>query len=377
MTRECQSRVHTVGRRDFIKGLSAACGGLLLGGPGLAAREDTKPPRKRNVPLGFDNFSIRALGWKAPRLLDYAASQGVDSVLFSDLDVYEKHDAAYLREIKAKADDLGIRIHAGTGGICPTSRRVNKKFGTPEEHLKLTLRIARALGSPVARCYLGGRDDREGPGGIYRHIKSTVEVCRKVRAQALESGVKIAVENHAGDMQAWELVTLIEEAGKEYVGATVDSGNAAWTLEDPVRNLEILAPYVVSSGIRDSMVWESEEGATVQWTAMGEGCVDLETYVTTFEKLCPGVPLQLEIISGSRRVFPYLRREFWKPFPRARAADFAAFVRLAKRGKPATAYRRPRGADAREITRRYQQVELEKSIKYSREVLGVTGRTSG
>ena len=29
----------------------------------------------------------------------------------------------------------------------------------------------------------------------------------------MEAGVKIAVENHAGDMQAWELVTLIEEAG--------------------------------------------------------------------------------------------------------------------------------------------------------------------
>ena len=27
--------------------------------------------------LGFDNFSIRALGWKAPALIDYAAEQKV------------------------------------------------------------------------------------------------------------------------------------------------------------------------------------------------------------------------------------------------------------------------------------------------------------
>jgi hypothetical protein len=44
--------------------------------------------------LGFDNYSIRALGWKAPRLLDYAASLGVDTVLFSDLDVYENFSDA-------------------------------------------------------------------------------------------------------------------------------------------------------------------------------------------------------------------------------------------------------------------------------------------
>ena len=71
--------------------------------------------------LGFDNYSIRALGWKAPQLLDHAASLGVDTVLFSDLDVYENFSDAYLREVRAKAKDLGIEIQAGTGGICRKS----------------------------------------------------------------------------------------------------------------------------------------------------------------------------------------------------------------------------------------------------------------
>ena len=51
------------------------------------------------------------------------------------------------------------------------------------------------------------------------------------------------MENHAGDMQAWELVNLIEAAGPDFVGATMDPGNATWTMEDPMVNLELLGPY--------------------------------------------------------------------------------------------------------------------------------------
>ena len=46
--------------------------------------------------LGFDNYSIRALDWKAPQLLDYAASLRLDTVLFSDLDVYESFSDGYV-----------------------------------------------------------------------------------------------------------------------------------------------------------------------------------------------------------------------------------------------------------------------------------------
>src|SRR5690242_1826948 len=112
-------------------------------------------PMAPRLKLGFDNYSIRALGWKAPRLLEYAASLKLDTVLFSDLDVYERFSEDYLRGIKAKAGDLGIEIQAGTGGIDKTSGFWNGKWGPPEKLLSTTIRVARILGSRVARCYLG------------------------------------------------------------------------------------------------------------------------------------------------------------------------------------------------------------------------------
>ena len=303
------------------------------------------------------------MGWKAQRLLEYAAEQKVDAILFSDLDVFDSFKEGYLKDVRNRAGDLGIEVQVGTGGICPTSSKFDDRWGTAEELLVLTIQVAQALGSGAARCYLGHMKDRVSDGGIGARIEDTVAVCKKVRSRALDAGVKIAVENHAGDMQAWELATLIEAAGPEYVAATIDSGNATWTLEDPLQNLEILGKYAVSSGIRDSMVWEYGDGAKVAWTAMGEGCVDLKRYMERWAELCPEVPVQLEIISGFSRPFAYLTEKFWEPYQKVRAPEFAKFVALAKKGREI-----PGGKSGE---KEYQLAELERSIKYSKEVLGL------
>ncbi|MGI9174671.1 MAG: sugar phosphate isomerase/epimerase family protein [Rhodothermales bacterium] len=363
-------------RRQFLH-LSALAGSALTWGHPLFGETLLdeqllgKRPSRRNLKLGFDNFSIRAMGWKAPQLLDYAAEQGVDAILFSDLDVYEDLSDAYLQGIKAQADQLGIEIHAGTGSICPTSAAFNDKWGTAEEHLALTIRVAGALGSPVARCYLGTMEDRKGDGGIERHMQSTADVCRALRSQALDAGVTIAIENHAGDMQAGELVTLIEDAGKDYVGATLDSGNATWTLESPMHNLEVLGPYAASSGIRDSMVWTVDDGARVQWTAVGDGLTDWEAYFDRFAALCPDVPVHLEIISGFSRPFPYLTEAFWNGYEKVPAPVFAGFVRLAEQGHALDPFSAD-AADPETAQQTYQQSELERSLQYCKDVLGLS-----
>ena len=328
-------------------------------------------PTRRNIKLGFDNFSIRALGWKAPELLTYAHSLNVDTVLFSDLDVYESHDAGYLKDIKAMGDDLGIEIQAGTGGICPSSTAFNDKYGNAEEHLDLAIRVSSAVGSGVVRCYMGRSQDRATEGGLEARMEDTIRVLKAVRPQAMDAGVTIAVENHAGDMQAWQLVELIEKAGPEFVGATLDSGNATWTLEDPYTNLKILAPFAVSTGIRDSMLWRNEDGVSVQWTAMGEGLTDWNSYMDHYMQVCPDTPVQLEIISGFAFPFPVNREEFWDNYKDIRAMEYSKWLELADRGYSMPAFSPAEGEDRQKATQQYQMAELERSLRYCKEVLGL------
>ena len=351
-------------RRQFIKTVSVTGAAVSVAGALLAQNDKNSAPKLK---LGFDNFSIRALNFKASALLDYAANVRLDSILISDLDAYESLETKYLQGIRAQAEKSGIQIHAGTWSICPTSKFFKNKWGTAEEHLALGIRVAKDLGSPVLRCILGMGDDRKSAGGIEARIADTVKVCQSCRTRAVDAGIKIAIENHAGDMQAWELVSLIEAAGKDFVGATLDSGNATWTMEDPLKSLEVLGPFVLSTGIRDSMVWEFNEGAKVQWTAMGEGLVDWKKYFERFATLCPNVPVNLEIISGFSRPSAYLKKEFWTEWPKARASDLAAFVAMAKQGKSLESHKSANPDEEKA----YQKSELKRSLTYCKNTLGL------
>jgi hypothetical protein len=100
---------------------------------------------------------------------------------------------------------------------------------------------------------------------------------------------------------------------------------------------------------------------------MGEGNVDWKAYFDRFQKLCPGVPVHIETISGFPREVSYLKKDFWKAYPKARARDLARFVALAKTGKAIPPHRSPDDKAEQE----YQKGEIERSLRYCREQLGL------
>ena len=356
-------------RREFLT-LSAAvavsAAGMLNDLFAAEVPAPTTPVRNRGLKLGIDNFAVRALKWKAPQLIDYAAKLKTDSLFITDLDAFESRDDAYLGDLRKKAADLGIQLQLGSWSICPTSKSFKNTWGTAEEHGALTMRMAKALGSPVARFILGAGHDRSTPGGIHARIADTVAVCKALKGRYEEYGVKIAIENHAGDMQSNELVELIEAAGKDHVGANMDIGNGVWTMEDPMTTLTNLGPYTLTTSLRDSMIWESPKGATVQWVPMGDGVIPLPTFFDRFEKICPGVPVHIETIGGFNREITYLDPEFMKLWPNRTAAELARFIALAKQGKELPAGKGSFATDAE-----FQQHQIERSIAYCKNVLGL------
>jgi hypothetical protein len=151
----------------------------------------------------------------------------------------------------------------------------------------------------------------------------------------------------------------------------MDSGNATWALEDPLCNLEVLGPCALTTGIRDSVVWETADGATLQWTAIGDGLVDWKRYFKRYAELCPSAPVQLEIISGRPIPIPYLKDEFWPAYPKVRPREFAKFLGLARAGSPRRPFKISRGRNALAAEQKFQKAELERSIRFCREVLGL------
>ena len=171
---------------------------------------------------------------------------------------------------------------------------------------------------------------------------------------------------------------LSRRAGKDAVGSCLDTGNPMWVVEDPLVSLEILAPYVVTTHVRDSVVYEHPRGASAQWTALGDGVIDFPKFMARYRELCPKAAMQLEIITGRPpQVLPYLEPDFWKAFPNAKASEFARFVALAKSGHPFTGFMVVEdGATApppefSAALREQQRVDLERSLDYAKKSLGV------
>jgi len=355
-------------RRTFLKSAPAAA---------LAASQSAGAAAGDGIRLGFDSYSIRDLKWKATKLIDYAASQKLDAIQLSSLDDYESFEPAYLTQVKDHAKRLGIQLDGGIGSICPTSVSWNAKHGEPGEYVLKGLQVSKAIGATSMRCFLGTAADRRGALPIDAHIENTIKVLRGVRSAALDTGVKVAIENHNGDVTAREVKTIIEEAGKDLVGSNLDTGNPMFLLEDPMLTLEVLGPYVVTSHVRDSALYEHPRGAAFQWVALGDGSMDLPLIFATFKKMCPQAAMQLEIITGRPpQILPYLEPDFWKAFPKLPASDFARFVALAKRGHPfyGTMMIAGTGKQALEYEAALvlqQRLDLERSFEYAKKTLGV------
>jgi sugar phosphate isomerase/epimerase len=282
--------------------------------------------------LGLDTYSLRAQGWTAFQQLDFCAAHGVRVAHFSEPRLIGSLERPHLEAVRAYADARGIALEIGMLSFCPSSGIFDAAQGTADQQLGRVVDAAVIVGSPLVRCVVGNAFDRRTPGGIARHIDEALTVLRRMRSRVTDAGVKIAVENHSGDMQARELKALVEAAGTDYVGVCIDSGNASWAIEDPHLTLETLAPYVLTSHMRDSAVWNSADGAVAQWTRMGDGNVDLAKYIRSYVERCPGRAVSLELIMHRQRVFDYRDPGFWSAYRETPAWEFARFLARADRG---------------------------------------------
>jgi 3-oxoisoapionate decarboxylase len=204
---------------------------------GVAAAMSQSASATPNIRFGIDLFSIRSSGWTPFQHLDYCAKWKAKVVHFSEIRFMNNLEPEHLKNVRAHAESLGVEIELGMRSICPTSKAFDPKAGTAEQQLERMIESAKLVGSKIVRCFLGSMADR-GNGKadsptIEQNMENNVKVLRNVRNRAIDSGIKIAVENHAGDMQGRELKAVIEAAGPDFVGAVIDTGNPLWALEDP------------------------------------------------------------------------------------------------------------------------------------------------
>jgi len=337
------------------------------------------------VRLGVDSYSLRDQGWDAFQLLDYAASQGLDNVHFSERGNFASLEPDYLKQLRQHADELHLDVEVGMGSFNRFAGSFRTEWGSGEQQLTDMIGAATIMGSPVVRCFMGMEADRVGAVPFREQLDECVRTLRAAAPVARDAGVKIAVENHGGvDLLGRELRWLIETVGPDAIGACLDTGNPAYGGEDPLLSTELLTPYAVTSHVRDTRIWEDERGAQAQWAPLGQGNVDLAAIVSTIQRVAPSLPVDLEIITGRPpKALPYLdpAADFWRIYPDMLAQDFARFVALARGGRAEPLHQvtlswggADSSAETRAAFRDQQRRHFEESVRYAKDVLGLGER---
>jgi sugar phosphate isomerase/epimerase len=314
------------------------------------------------VELGSIDGSVGGNQFTPVQFLDYLGSIKLTWAMIS-LPAAVVGDEVAIRQIREHADRLGITLQLAHGSVCPSSRSFNAQLGTVEDQVSRALKASQIFGARCMRCILGG--DPERPQ-IEMHIDSMVKAIRPLRSRIADSGVKLAVENHGGDLQAREMKTMIEAVGRDVMGVCLDSGNPVWMLEDPHMTLEMLIPYAETCHVRDSAVWKTPEGIAVRWVNMGEGNVDIDGWIRKFIQAKPGLPIIFEnLVSARPRVHAIYDAKFWDNWRQMPASEFSRFLTLADKGTPKPAVPLPAGKTAGQ-----QRIEdLETCVRYTRDLL--------
>jgi 3-oxoisoapionate decarboxylase len=146
----------------------------------------------------------------------------------------------------------------------------------------------------------------------------------------------LALENHK-DWTVTEMAALLRETGHPLLGVTLDTGNNISLLDGPMEVVETLAPWALSTHLKDMGVEECANGFLLAEVPLGEGILDLPRIVATIRAARPQTRFTLEMITRDPLPVPCLTGKYWATFPERSGrylADTLRLVRERRRPQP-------------------------------------------
>ncbi|HYZ83793.1 MAG TPA: TIM barrel protein [Bryobacteraceae bacterium] len=131
---------------------------------------------------------------------------------------------------------------------------------------------------------------------------------------AAKAQLPLAIENHK-DWTVDEFVTLLNQNKSPYLGACLDTGNNIALLDDPYEVVQRLAPYAISTHIKDMGVAPANNGFYLSEVVLGTGMLDLHRMIAVIQKARPKTHLTVEMITRDPLNVPCLTDQYWASFP--------------------------------------------------------------
>jgi 3-oxoisoapionate decarboxylase len=292
-------------RREFVHSLVAA-GVTPLGVPLLGSTAGTFGIVYTSYAVrmlqGRDIFKTTAEALPAAAFIDLCSKAGAAGCQM-DLSQLPSIESAALHDVRRLVESRGLFLELSVG-----ARHLESV-----EAYDAAARVAREIGVTRLRvALLSGRryetfkslDEWRRFAGMWR--QRLVDVKPAIERHALLVGI----ENHK-DFLGAELAELLRFLDSSYIGACVDFGNNLAMLEESELVVETLAPWVVTTHVKDMAVRANETGFELSEVPLGAGSLPLEKLIATLRRTRSDVHLCLEMITRDPLDVPFRQPGYW------------------------------------------------------------------
>lgn len=231
---------------------------------------------------------------------------------------------AFTKQVRAEKDKLGIYLEASMG--VPYTKADVQNFEN-------NVVAARTAGIDIIRtvCTSGRRYEVYHTASDFTNAHQKAMTALELAEPVLRKHkARLGVENHK-DWRADELAAMIKKLSSEWIGVTLDFGNSIALMEDPMEVVNTLAPFAVSTHVKDMGLDEYDDGLLLSEVPLGTGMLDLNTIVATCKKHNPKITFNLEMITRDPLQIPCLTDDYWSTFAEVSGKDLAHALRMVKK----------------------------------------------
>ena len=290
--------------------------------------------------------------------LEHANSLGADGIQMP----LTSKDPAYIRKLRARAEQLGMYFEA----IAALPAAADTAA------FETTVAAAKEAGARAIRvnCLPGRRyenftnlaDWRKAVAQAYLNIDAALRIVEKQQ-------VPLAIENHK-DWTAEEMAALMKEKASRWLGVCLDTGNNMALLDDPMAAVETLAPYAITTHVKDMAVAPYADGFLLSEMTLGTGMLDVRRIVDTIRTARPDAQPILEMITRDPLKVPCLTDAYWATFPDRNGRYLARTMRLVRESQGRPPLPVLTGLP-REEQLRQEEENVKLSLAYARDHLGL------
>lgn len=280
--------------------------------------------------VGLDSYTVGCFKFDARQVIDYAKEHGCEGVQFgTPWELSPTLDEGEIVAICGYAREKGLTLEVGIPSVNPhrPNHRVREVGGGDDvEGFAKLLRLCTLVGAPSVRTFIGFQTERYDPHVPWRQmLDDTVSFLKRLAPILRDCGLKLGLETHQ-DATTFELLRVMESVGSDVLGVTLDTANLPMRLEDPLEATKRVAPFVVMTHTKDSILFFGDDGLRWQARPCGLGAMPLA-------EMIPLLPANIMLsIEDHPRIYPIpiFDREWLSSYPDLTAQELASLVRIAR-----------------------------------------------